>query len=251
MFKALWKMFFPKYPQAEFTTVKYAFPLVVITALFASLAAVISGDGSYVTIRTDVDTVIKDERFFIDVAITARVPINAIDLVIKYPENQIVIESVDVGTSVITLWTEEPYARSGSIYLRGGTFRKGFLGEHTIARIRARAIESGEARILIESTQLVAGDGQGTEVKAVPNSAYNQTKIFVTADSEGKITGEVAISVVTDINGDGVIDFADITAFMSAWFTKKNTYDFNGDGKMNFKDFSILLAESFFKRKTD
>ncbi len=247
MFKTLWKIFFPKYTGAEFSTVRYAFPLVVITALFASLAAVISENSSYVTIRTDAETVTKDEQFFIDVTITAHVPINAIDLVIAYPENQIVVESIDTGTSVITLWTEEPYAKDGNMYLRGGTFRKGFIGEHTIARIRARAIEQGEARILIEDTQLVAGDGLGTEVKAVSDSSYNEAKILVTADALGKVTGEASISVVTDTDGDGDVDLADIAAFMSAWFTKKNLYDFNGDGRMTFRDFSILLADSFFK----
>ncbi len=247
MFKALWKILFPKYTGREFTTVRYAFPLVVITALFASLAAVISEDSSYVTIRTDAETVVQDESFFIDVTITAHVPINAIDLVIAYPKNQIVVESIDIGTSVITLWTEEPYAEDGNIYLRGGTFRKGFIGEHTIARIRARAIEPGEARILIEDTQLVAGDGLGTEVKAVSDSTYNEAKILVTADAEGKITGEASISIITDTDSDGDVDLADITAFMSAWFTKKSLYDFNGDGRMTFMDFSILLADSFFK----
>ncbi len=247
MFKTLWKIFFPKYTGKQFDTVRYAFPLVIITALFASLASVVSENSSYVTIRTDTESVVQDETFFVDVTVTAHVPVNAIDLVIAYPEDQITVESIDTGTSVITLWTEEPYTKDGNIYLRGGTFRKGFIGEHTIARIRAKAIESGEARILIENTQLVAGDGLGTVVPVTEDTNYNEARIFVTADDTGVISGKAAISVITDTDGDGDVDLADISAFMSAWFTKKSLYDFNGDGKMTFRDFSILLADSFFR----
>lgn len=243
MFKVLWKALFPNHSQKHFNTVRYAFPLVIVTAVFASLASVISENTSYVTIRTDTETVVKDQQFTIDVLVTAHVPINAVDLVISYPQDKLVVEGIDTGTSVITLWTEAPYAKDGSIYLTGGTFRKGFLGEHTIARIKAHATEAGEARILIKETQLVAGDGKGSEV--IASDSENEVKIAITG-SEGVIKGEASIAVVSDIDGDGDVDLKDISAFMSAWFSKGSTFDFNGDGKMTFRDFSILLAESFF-----
>jgi hypothetical protein len=246
MLKILWKLFFPAYTEKRFTTVHYAFPLVVIAALFASLASVVSENDSYITIRTDAESVSKDEQFLIEVLVTAHVPINAVDLVVSYPENKIVVDAIDTGTSVITLWTEEPYAKAGSIYLRGGTFRKGFLGEHTIARIKAHATESGEARILIKDSQLVAGDGKGTEIPVTDSNEHNEVRIAVRGSEDGVAKASAAIAVVSDIDGDGDVDLSDISAFMSAWFTKGNTYDFNHDGRMNFKDFSILLADSFF-----
>ncbi len=244
MFKVLWKALFPNHSVKHYNTVRYAFPLVVITAVFASLASVITGNTSYVTIRTSTETVAKDQQFTVEVLVTAAVPVNAIDLVISYPEDKLVIEGIDVGTSVITLWTEQPYAKEGNMYLRGGTFRKGFVGEHTIAKIKAHAKEAGEARILIKETQLVAGDGKGSDVPV--NSAENEIKIAVTG-SEGIIKAKASISVVSDIDGDGDVDLKDISAFMAAWFSKGSVFDFNGDGKMSFSDFSILLAESFFK----
>lgn len=247
MFRQLWKMFFPKYSEAHYTTVKYAFPVVLVTAFLVGLASIVTSNDSYVTIRTDADTITKDQQFYIDVLVTAHVPINAVNLVIAYPLNQIVVDGIDTGTSVITLWTEKPYAKNGNIYLSGGTFRKGFLGEHTIARIRAHAIESGEAKILLKNTELVAGDGLGSPVKATKDASFNEVQIFVGDAKNGVITGKASVSVVTDTNGDGSIDFDDIKAFMSVWFTGGATYDFNGDGRMTFKDFSILLADSFFK----
>ncbi len=245
MLRALWRFLFPEYLHAHYDTVRYAFPVVFVAAIIASLASIVAHDQSYVSIMTDVDTVTRDQEFFIDVDVSAHVPINAIDLQISYPENTVAIDGIDTGQSVITLWTEEPYARDGVIYLRGGTFRKGFVGEHTIARIRARALEAGEARLLISSTALVAGDGKGTAV-AAGNTGSNSVRIMVVGDT-GKITGEALIAVITDANGDGTVNFADITLFMSAWFTQSRLYDFNNDGRMTFRDFSILLADSFLK----
>lgn len=246
MLKALWKLLFPKYHHTEaFRTVQFAFPLVLFTTLLVGLAAVITEDASYVVIKTETPNVAQDQIFFIDVKVNAKVPINAIDLIIDYPKSKIVVDNIDTGTSVITLWTKQPYAENGKIYLTGGTFRKGFIGEHTVARIKAHATEAGEARISVTDSALVAGDGLGTRVETENTDEKNIAKIYV-AGEDGLITGKVAITFVTDIDGDGRIDLKDISAFMAAWFTKDKVFDFNGDGKMTFKDFSIILADSFF-----
>lgn len=245
MFKKLWQYLFPHYAGTRFDTVRYAFPLVVVATIFASLASVVSNNESFVTIKTNVEAVTRDQEFFIDVLTTAHVAVNAVDLTITYPENKVSILGIDTGTSVITLWTEEPYAKDGKIYLRGGTFRKGFIGEHTIARVRVKANESGDARLFVSNSQLVAGDGKGSTVHVV-DSPKNEIRIAIMGE-EGKITGEATFAVITDTNGDGKVDLADVSAFMAAWFTKGKTFDFNGDGRMTFTDFSILLADSFFK----
>lgn len=233
------------YRTGERRTVRYAFPIVAITALFAGLAAVSSQDSSYISINTTQSTVREGDRFTIDVKAFAHTPINAVDIVLDYPENQMTIEGIDTGTSVITLWTEDPYARDGKIHLRGGVFQKGFLGEHQIARIRAKAIATGLAYVAVDNVSLIAGDGKGTEVRS-EQVAENQTRIYVEA-ADGSIVGTATISIVTDIDGDGSVGLADISAFMSAWFTRGKLFDFNGDGRMTFRDFSILLSDSFFK----
>lgn len=246
MFKFILKKLFPWIEQRELTTIRYAFPIVLFATLFASLASVVTETDSYVTVRTDTESIISGNTFYIDVLVTAHVPVNAVDLTISYPENQIVIDSIDTGTSVITLWTETPYAKNGVLYLRGGTFRKGFVGEHTIARIKAHGTASGVARIALKDSQLVAGDGQGTEIEATTADGLSEAKITVTT-VDGKVSSEAAISIITDTNNDGKVDISDISVFMAAWFTKNNTFDFNNDGRMTFIDFSILLADSFIR----
>lgn len=246
MFEKLWKIFFPEYTGKKFRTVKYAFPVVTIAALFAGLASVISGNVSYVSMSTSVTSVTRDQEFFVNVDVTAHVAVNAIDLIIDYPKSKLTVVGIDTGNSVITLWTEQPYAKDGKIFLRGGTFRKGFIGTHSIARIKVRATESGNARIFVENSELVAGDGLGSPIAVTESAGQNEVKIAVLGDN-GIFSGNATLSIVTDTNGDGNVDLRDVSIFMAAWFSGSKTFDFNGDGRMSFIDFSILLSDVFYK----
>ncbi len=226
------------------STVRFAFPAVVVLSSLVGVALAVSSDASYVRIDTDPKEVEAGQEFFINIYASAHVPINAVDIKVSYPERQLDILGVDVGESIITIWTEDPYARGGYVYLRGGVFRKGFLGEHLIARVRARATESGVAKILAAETTFLAGDGKGT---VVPVKDGGGEEIAVQAETVAALKSDVAIGIVTDIDGDGDVDLSDIERFLSAWHTKKTGFDFNGDGRMNFRDFAILLAYSFLK----
>lgn len=228
-----------------YLTVRYAFPLFVVSAIIASLASVVTQDTSYISITITPERVLEGEQFFVEVKVNAHIPINAVDLVIDYPEQKMTVTGIDTGTSVITLWTQEPYAKDGKVYLRGGVFKKGFLGEHTIARIRAEAIQSGIAQMTTENATLIAGDGKGTEVD-IENTGSSETKMYITT-ADALIEGEATLSIITDLDGDGSVDLSDISAFMAAWFTRGQTFDFDNDGRMTFRDFSILLADSFNK----
>ncbi len=246
MWSWLSRILYPTYYRSrERRTVKYAFPLMAVTALFTGLAAVVTQNASYITIETQPATIEEGNTFMIEVKAYAHTPVNAVDITLTYPESQMKIEGIDKGTSVITLWAQEPYAEKGKVYLRGGVFQKGFLGEHTIARIRARATQSGLAYVDVDSVSLIAGDGTGNEVK-IEKVSESKTKITV-INTEGSLKSSVSVAIVTDLDGNGDVDLSDISAFMSAWLTRAKVYDFNSDGRMTIRDFSILLADSFFK----
>lgn len=231
--------------QRQSRTVRTAMNVVLASALILGLASVISESTSYISIVTTPQTVENGKQFYIDISATAHTPVNAVDIVLTYSDDQIEIDAIDTGTSVITLWTEEPYARDGYIHLRGGTFKKGFLGKHLIARVRGTARASGLAHVKTDSVQFIAGDGKGTEV-SVNDSEEGETRIYITS-KDGTLSGTAEMAIITDIDGNGKVDLSDISAFMSAWFTKRHTFDFNGDGRMTLRDFSILLSDSFFK----
>jgi len=236
-------------------TVRYAFPLLFATAAFLGASVIDSETQSYITIESSESSVRAEELFTIDVYVSAHVPVNAVDINLTFPEAQIEILGIDTGESVITLWTEQPYVENNSVILRGGTFRKGFQGEHLIATINARANASGLATFEVSDVVLLAGDGSGSSVPVTENE--NELAKLYVANSDGTFTtraqngsgieATVTVRIVTDIDGDGKVTLADISRFMAAWNSKNEVYDFSGDGRMTFKDFAIILADSFLR----
>ncbi len=236
-------------------TVRYAFPLVFAVATLLGAAAVITSGKSFIHIESSTSAVKAGEMFQMDVYVNAHVAVNAIDISLEFPKEQIEIVGIDTGESVITLWTQEPYVENDKVILRGGTFRRGFRGDHLIATINAKAIETGLAQVSIDDVMLLAGDGTGSKVSVTPDDENSKT-FYINdgtsnpiTDEEGGVNlqGSASIVVITDIDGDGVVTLTDISRFMSAWTSKVVVYDFNGDGKMSFRDFGIILADSFLR----
>lgn len=226
-------------------TVRFAFPLVFVSASFLGAAALLFDDQSYIRIDSTDSVVQAGDNFSINVYVGAHVAVNAVDITLQYPDDQIEIDGIDIGESVITLWTEEPFVEGNTVVMSGGTFRKGFIGEHLIATINATALESGKAEFITEEIQLLAGDGTGGEI-TVSETGEESLAVFV-ENEDGTIAGDVTVQIVTDIDGDGNVGIDDVMAFVSAWGDREVIYDFNNDRRMNFTDFSIILADSFLK----
>src|SRR5690606_17479817 len=128
-------------------------------------AALIGSDGvSYVKLEVTNSVVTAGDVFAVDIYAFAHVPVNAVDITLRFDESAVEVVSVDRGQSVLTLWTEDPVIADDYVTLRGGTFRKGFLGEHKIATVELRALEGGSGEFKTENVLLLAGDGQGTPV---------------------------------------------------------------------------------------
>jgi hypothetical protein len=211
-------------------------------------ASVITGtEVSYIRLQADKSVVQAGERFSLDVYAYAHVPVNAVDVTLRFEEDAVEVLSVDRGQSVLTLWTEDPVVEKDRVILRGGTYRKGFIGEHKIATIDLVAKQSGQSEFFAANVTLLAGDGRGTPV-SVAEADDSSLNLYVYDENETpeNIAVDVAVSIVTDVDGDGKVSLKDISIFMNAWSTKKRVFDFNGDGRMSFGDFSIILADAFF-----
>ncbi len=239
------------YQQTDNRTVRYAFPMLAIFAALLGASAVTTSQQSAVRLEAIPGSVAAGEAFSVNVYVSAHVPVNAVDINVLVPSN-VTVTGIDKGQSVITLWTTEPHVERNKVVLRGGTFRKGFIGEHLIATINAEAKSSGLAQFSVTDVLLLAGDGSGTKVSHVPDLdgaklyVANADGTFSTSESVG-VSGAVAVVVITDIDGDGEVSLADISRFMSAWNSKTLVYDFNSDGRMTFRDFGIILSDAFFK----
>ncbi|MCA9358769.1 hypothetical protein KC926_01030 [Candidatus Kaiserbacteria bacterium] len=224
------------------------FPALLTFATILGAAAVSNSGVSYVRLATSASTVEAGQRFTIDVYASAHVPVNAVDITLQFESNAVQVLAVDRGQSVLTIWTQDPIIKDDRVILRGGTYRKGFIGEHKIASIDLKAKVTGQNSFSATSVVLLAGDGKGTSV-SVKESDSSKVSLYVYDENTNldSIGVNVAVKIVTDINGDGKVSLSDISAFMAAWNDKKIKYDFNGDGQMTFRDFSIILADFFFK----
>lgn len=251
--KLIWSIvmsLFPTLGLKNSPTVRYAFSFLFVFAAIASIAAVASTKGSYIKVVSSEEVVEVGTQFTLDVFVYADAPINAVDISLLYPEDQVDILGIDKGDSVITLWTEEPFVKNGAVVLRGGTYKRGFVGEHKIATINVKAKTAGSAQFLAGTVSLLAGDGKGTNVKADTTRAKVITKVFAAGEKPAAgstLEGSVGIVVVTDIDGDGEVSLRDISSFMAHWATRDQKFDFNNDGEMTFRDFSIILADYFSK----
>lgn len=241
----LWQKIFK--PEAiQKPTVKYMFPLVLgFAAIFA--ASVVSSETSYIKLVPSATTVLQGERFTIEVYASAHVPVNALDVTIDFSKDKVEILSVDKTQSVLTIWTQEPAITDNTISFGGGTFRRGFVGEHLVATIKAEAKQTGQTEFLVSDAELLAGDGKGTPVKVATTGPDSRTSFYIYDQNEdpAEISAKVGLNINADIDGDGKVTIRDISAFMAAWHSKSGAHDFNNDGRMNFIDFSIILARSF------
>lgn len=246
---------FASYRPNKSRTVRFAFPLLFAMAAFLGASVIDSENQTFIHIDPSTNSVRQGEIFEIDVYVSAHVPVNAVDIALSFPTSQIEVLGIDTGESVITLWTEQPFVDRDEIVLRGGTFRRGFIGTHLIATVNAKAKTSGLATFEVSDSMLLAGDGSGSEVQ-VSDRGKDSTKLYiankegvftVTGQSGGEIEGAVTLRIITDIDGDGDVSIADVSRFMSAWTTQTQVYDFSGDGRMTFEDFAIILSDAFFK----
>lgn len=236
-------------------TVRYAFPVIMSAIALMGALSLTSTNKTIIEIVPSKTNVRAGEQLSLEIYVSAHKPVNAVDISLKMPSSQLKVKGIDTGESVITLWTVEPYVKNGVVVLRGGTFRKGFLGRHLIATINAEAVETGLAYVNVLDSLLLAGDGKATEIQKT-DSPTEEVKLyiadkdgtFVATDGEGNVfEASAEINIVTDIDGDGEVTLSDVSSFMSAWSSRMVVYDFNGDGLMTFRDFAIILADSFFR----
>lgn len=233
--------------RARVGTVRFMFPAMVLAAAALGAAVVTSTEASYVRLESSATTVEAGQRFSIDVYAYAHVPVNAVDITLRFDGRAVEVVEVDRGQSVLTIWTEDPIVESDRVILRGGTFRRGFVDEHKIATIDLQAKHTGQSTFSATDIVLLAGDGAGSAV-SVAESAGQTVSLYVYDEntSPESIGVDVAVDIITDIDGDGAVTLRDISAFMAAWHNRDRIFDFNNDGRMSFRDFSIILANFFF-----
>ena len=198
------------------------------------------------------DVVVVNESFTVDVMVAVDDEINAVDLKIAYPQNRFTVTNLRDGQSVLNIWTESPAAEDGLLTLSGGTFRRGFTGEHRVISLRGIATQAGQITLDPKEVVFLIGDGSGRRVPArrVTRQPFTITAISPAQAAEQgiRVDSQDADRLRSDLTGDGRVTMADISMFLAAWSTGDRIFDFTGDGRMTFRDFSIILADFFENR---
>lgn len=223
---------------------------LAISVTLASLVAVIianltSTQPSRISLSMSDAMVQAGQQFTVQVHVDATVPVNAVSLDVQFDPNFVEVLGINRGESVITLWTEDPKVIDNMVLLRGGTYRRGFIGRHLIATVRVKAVETGRATFSVADAQLLSGDGTGDLLAYTTQDNVPRVTIVST---DTPLVSEADLRTIAEFGPNERITMREVSIFMAAWSNREVMYDFNNDGKMNLRDFSILLYRYFASR---
>lgn len=106
------------------------------------------------------------DRVTVKVQVSSGAPINAISGVISFPTTIFSVESVSKAGSILNFWVSEPNFSQGAGTLQfEGVALGGFNGgTGTVVTATLQAIKPGAGSVSFKSGQVLANDGQGTDV---------------------------------------------------------------------------------------
>ena len=98
------------------------------------------------------------------IATSNNTPLNAVSGVLEFPRSIFSIESISKKNSVLNFWVTEPVINSNTVKFEGIALGGFAGGTGTILTVNLRAIKSGGGQISFKSGQILANDGEGTDV---------------------------------------------------------------------------------------
>ncbi len=119
------------------------------------------------------------DRVTVKVRVNSTTPINAVSASLTVPTNLFSIESVTKDSSVLNFWVTEPSFsnKNGAVSFEGVSLGGFSGGMGDVVSLRLRAVAEGNGSISINSAQILANDGQGTNVTgALQNGTYTVQK---------------------------------------------------------------------------
>ena len=203
----------------------------------------------------DQETLHVGDTAEIDVNINAKVPINALGIIIKFPQDALEIVGISKKRSFLDLWTEETVIKeeSGEVHFSGGTTRRGGLeGVGTALTMSVRAKKEGEAKLYFENVSIFAHDGKGTAVKSTNHPfTYEILKKeeMVSPASGGTNNNNVVVELTptapsADFNNNGSVTLVDMSILTIRMIAPYNArYDLDMDGNVGLSDLSILMSQ--------
>lgn len=141
-----------------------AFFLPAAPASAATTLSFSPASGSYAVGKT----------FTVSLVVNAGQAINAAEATVRFPKETLEVASVSKSSSRFTLWAVEPsFANgAGTVTFSGGLPSPGFTGSGgKILSVTFRAKAAGTARLTLSGAQVLANDGEGTNVLSSSGTA--------------------------------------------------------------------------------
>lgn len=199
----------------------------------------------------EIATIAVGDTTDISVVVESPVAVNAFSGEVVFDSNVFEVASISYNTSIANLWVEEPwYNRSdNSVYFAGGTTAPGgFTGRGALLTISLRALQPGDVEVALEDIRILLHDGLGTdaEIQEPLDSVFTATgtsSVRYVPPSEPTSALTVRTQLPDpDLNGDGMINFLDISILLTRLGSSDERYDLNGDGAVNTRDFQMIQA---------
>ena len=204
---------------------------IIFLLLFNSVGVIGSGNIFFFTPEKTIFPVVG-ENVRVALNIATKLPINAVGGTVIFPPEFLSVDTFSREGSTIDLWAEEPIFsnENGTLHFSGGIIPKSEKGgdQGTVLVASFRALKAGKAAISIKDGQLLAANGEGTNII----SGSNILTLYIR--EQGKAS--------PDVNDDGVLSITDMNALYFKTFRSYDAhYDLNGDGKVSWADVKMLI----------
>lgn len=204
---------------------------IIFLLLFNSAGVIGSGNIFFFAPEKTIFPVVG-ENIRVALNVATKLPINAVGGTIIFPPEFLAVDTFSRESSIIDLWAEEPIFsnENGTFHFSGGIIPKSTKdGDHGMILVTTfRALKAGKTTISMKDGQLLAANGEGTNII----SGSNVLTLYIR--DQGKVS--------PDVNEDGTLSIADINALYLKTFRSYDAhYDLNGDGKVSWADVKLLI----------
>lgn len=204
----------------------------IIFLLLVNISGISGGNIFYFSAENSVFASVGD-AVPLRLNVSTKSPVNAIGGKVVFPKDVLQADAVTRSSSLIDLWSEDPTVSNdtGTISWSGGIVNDNTDTEihGTVFTIQFRAAKVGKARIRVEDGELLAKNGEGTNIL----SGQNGITIYV----------REAGYASPDINKDGALSISDVNSLYLKTFGDYNAeYDINHDGRLNWNDVTTLVS---------
>lgn len=211
-----------------------------------ALSALLLPAGNSIRLEPTQLVVSVGEEFVMHVVVEVSAPANVFAGDVHFDTEVLAVESISYNTSIADVWVEKPWYEDGegTIDFGGGTtVRGGFAGRGELMTIAFRTLREGEATLSLKGARILLSDGLGTDAEVMP--PIDAVITIDTAETAGAMTSNVRVvrtAPSMDLDGDGAITYADVSAFVFGMAGGGEALDFDDDGSVGISDFRLLLS---------